>query len=297
MRNLLFTAIANAYPTDRMSRNNILSAIWRILFYTLAPSQPFVMRTEHYKIMAYPKKGTLTRAVIRRGYWERMETRAFIQYLQPDTLVIDAGANFGHYTLVASKFVGNSGKIIAFEPSANTFQLLQSNIKMLANQNVIAVQAGLSDNNGEMSLCIDGSNPGGHSYSKDNVRKKGGDQTTRVYSLDEYLHSNHITSPVSLIKIDVQGFEVKVIHGAMRTILHDRPVVFCEVTPEAAKNSGDDVLELLNFFKKANYTIQFINTANCQLNNVSYKQASNILHQTGREYADLIFIPPQTIPN
>jgi hypothetical protein len=148
-----------------------------------------------------------------------------------------------------------------------------------------------------MNLCIDSSNPGGHSYSKDNVREIGEDQITRVYSLDEYLHRNKITSPVSLIKIDVQGFEVKVIRGAMRTILRDHPVVFCEVTPEAAKNSGDDVLELLRFFNNANYAIQFIDTTNCQLNDVSYEQVSNILHQTEREYADLIFIPPQTIPD
>jgi FkbM family methyltransferase len=295
MQNQIFTAIANAYPTDRMNKSKLLSAIWRILFYTLAPSQPFVMRTEHYKIMAYPKKGTLTRAVIRRGYWERMETSAFINHIQPGTLVVDVGANFGHYALVASKFVGNTGKIIAFEPSADTFQLLQSNIKLLANQNVIAVQAGLSDSNGRMNLCIDASNPGGHSYSKDNVRKIGEDQTTRIYSLDEYLHSNHTAPPVSLIKIDVQGFEVKVIRGSTRTILHDHPVVFCEVTPEAAKNSGDDVMELMKFFKDANYTVQFINNETFQLMDVSYEQVSNILHQTEREYADLIFIPPQTI--
>lgn len=295
MQNQLFNAIANAYPTDRMNKNKVLTTIWRILFYILAPSQPFVMRTEHYKIMAYPKKGTLTRAVIRRGYWEKLETKTFIHCLQPGTLVIDAGANFGHYALVASKFVGKSGNVIAFEPNANTFQLLQSNIDMQANQNLTAVQAGLSDKTGELNLYIDGSNPGGHSYSKDNVRKIESDQTTRVYSLDEYLHSSKVSLPVSLIKIDVQGFEVKVIRGAQKTIMHHHPIVFCEVTPKAAKNSGDDVQELLEFFQKENYTIQFIDTTNYQIDNVSFKQASNILHQTDREYADLIFIPSQSI--
>ena len=297
MRNKLFAAIAKAYPTDRMGINKVLSAIWRLLFYAFSPSQSFVMTTEHYKLRAHPQKGTLTRAVIRRGYWEKTETKAFILHLKPDALVIDAGANFGHYALVAAKFVGSAGKVIAFEPNTETFQLLLSNIAMLAHQNVIAVQAGLSDDNGEMSLSIDSSNPGGHSFTKDNVGETGGDEITPVYSLDQYLSSNQFGLPVSVIKIDVQGFEVKVIRGAMQTIQRDHPVVFCEVTPQATKNSGDDFQELLEFFKDANYTVWFIDVANSHLEDVSYKQASDILHQPEREYADLIFIPPQTESN
>jgi FkbM family methyltransferase len=255
------------------------------------------MKLEHYNIRAHPKKGTLTRAVIRRGYWEKTETKAFILHLKPDTLVIDAGANFGHYALVAAKFVGSAGKVIAFEPNTETFELLLSNIAMLAHQNVIAVQAGLSDCNGEMSLSIDSSNPGGHSFTKDNVHETGGDEITPVYSLDKYLSNNQFTLPVSIIKIDVQGFEVKVIRGAIQTIQRDHPVVFCEVTPEATKNSGDDFQELLEFFKDANYTVKFIDAANGHLEDVSYKQAAIILDQPEREYADLIFIPPQTGAN
>tara|TARA_B100001094_G_C18089379_1_gene749571 strand:- start:228 stop:1121 length:894 start_codon:yes stop_codon:yes gene_type:complete len=296
MRNRLFSIIANAYPTDRMGKNKILASIWRILFYALMPSQPFVMKTEHYKIKAYPNKGTLTRAVIRRGYWEQLETSSFIHHLQPGSLVIDVGANFGHYALVASKFVGKTGKILAFEPSAEGFQLLQSNISLLTFQNVIAVQAGLSDENCAMNLCIDRCNPGGHSYTKKNVREVGGKQTTPVYSLDKYLSNNQIPPPVDLIKIDVQGFEAKVIRGAVQTIQRDHPVIFCEVTPEATKNSGDDFLELFDFFKKEKYTIQYIDIKKKQLEDASYKKASYILSQPDHEYADLIFIPPQPSP-
>ena len=68
-------------------------------------------------------------------------------------------------------------------------------------------------------------------------------------------------------------------------------------TKRYPKNSGDDFLELLEFFKGANYTVQFINTANGHLEDVSYEQTSYILHQPKREYADLIFIPPQTSPH
>lgn len=292
MRNRLFAVIAEAYPTDRMSTNKPLASIWRTLFYCFAPSEPFMMKTEHYKVMAHPKKGTLTRAVIRRGYWEKTETEAFIRHLKPNTLVIDAGANFGHYALVASKFVGRGGRVIAFEPNSETFDLLRANIEMLAHQNVDAVHAGLSDENGEINLTVDISNPGGHSFTEGNVREVGESVTTPVHTVDHYLLTNQTPLPVSLIKIDVQGFEGKVIRGAAQTILRDHPVIFCEVTPDAMKNSGDNYLEHLKFFQDLNYTIQFINTADAIVENVSFEVASEILCQPNREYADLIFIPP-----
>ena len=294
MRNRLFAVLAKAYPTDRISTSKVLSAIWRILFYCFSPSEPFMMRTEHYKVMAHPKKGTLTRAVIRRGYWEKTETEAFIRHLKPDALVIDAGANFGHYALVASKFVGSGGCVIAFEPNVESFELLQSNIEMLAHQNVVAVQAGLSDENGDMTLTVDLSNPGGHSFTKNNVREIGAGVTTPVHTLDHYLSTNQRHLSVGLIKIDVQGLEGKVIRGGTQTILRDHPIIFCEVTPEAMESSGDDYLEQLKFFKDLNYTVQFINTTKAIVEDVTYEYASEILCQPDREYADLIFIPPKT---
>jgi len=83
----------------------------------------------------------------------------------------------------------------------------------------------------------------------------------------------------------------------LQTIQRDHPVVFCEVTPEATKNSGDDFLELLKTFKDANYTVQYINNINSHLEDICFKEASTILNQSEREYADLIFIPPQTGSN
>ncbi len=291
MRNRLFAAIAKAYPTERMSGNKVLSSLWRVLFYGLSPSQPFMMKTEHYKIMAHPKKGTLTRAVIRRGYWEKEETNAFIKHLKPDALVIDAGANFGHYALVAAKYVGPAGRVIAFEPNHDTFALLQSNVALLEHNNVTAVQAGLSDQTGEMALVIDSSNPGGHSFTEGNVRQVGESITVPIDTFDHYLASNKVDKPVSLVKIDVQGFEGKAIKGGAKMILRDRPVVFCEVTPGAMKVSGDDYQELMSFFKEASYSVQFVNSATGNAEEISYEKADEILNQPGREYADLVFIP------
>lgn len=291
MRNQLFAAIAKVFPTERVGENRVLSVLWRFLFYGLSPSEPFVMRTEHYKIMAHPKKGTLTRAVIRRGYCEKTVTDAFIEHLRPNALVVDAGANFGNYTLVAAKYVGAKGRVIAFEPNAETFALLRANIALLDHDNVTAVQAGLSDCPGEMALVIDRANPGGHSFTQENVGEVGARITTPIDSLDHYLSSHQIDTPVSLIKIDVQGFEGKVIRGAAGVILRDRPVVFVEVMPEAMANAGDDYRAQMAFFKDADYRMQFVTPGDGGVADVSYDDATAMLAEPDRQGADLIFVP------
>ncbi|HCX68053.1 MAG TPA: hypothetical protein DHK64_11120, partial [Rhodobiaceae bacterium] len=110
------------------------------------------MRTRHYRLRAHPRKGTLTRVVLRRGCWEARETDFFISQLKPGGFVVDAGANFGHYTLVASNIVGAEGLVVAFEPFPANHALLMENVDLLPTKNVVAEQAGLAATSGALDL-------------------------------------------------------------------------------------------------------------------------------------------------
>lgn len=109
LRNALFRAVAERFPCERIAASAALAALWRVLLYGIRPTEPFIMRTRHYRLRADPSRQALTRAVIRRGHWEPRETQAFIRFLSPGDFVIDAGANFGHYALTASNLVGAQG--------------------------------------------------------------------------------------------------------------------------------------------------------------------------------------------
>lgn len=126
-----FRFVAARFSTHRMRGSKALATLWRVLFYLLRPRQPFVMRTRDYRLLAHPCKGGLTRAVIRRGYWEALETEIFCGLLRPGGLVIDVGANFGHYALIAANAIGPEGLVVAFEPDPETFALLDANRKLL----------------------------------------------------------------------------------------------------------------------------------------------------------------------
>ena len=292
MRDKIFAWIAAHYPTQAIADSEPLAALWRVLFYAIGPRQPFVMRTPHYRLVAHPIKGTLTRAVIRRGIWERELTEEFVRHVKPGALMIDAGANFGHFALVAAHMIGQEGRIFAFEPDPKTLSLLAENIALLPIQNVTAVAAGLSDKAGELMLCADAGNPGGHSFLKENVRAAGDATRVPVYTIDDYLSQHAPGRRLNLLKIDVQGFEAKVIAGARATIARDRPVIFCEISPDLMRNAGDEATRLLEYFRELNYGATRIAGPREQV--AGYEAIERFLRESGLDHADIVFEPAKT---
>lgn len=288
MRDELFAWIAAHYPTERVADRGPIGALWRILFYAIGPKKPFVMKTPHYRLVAHPVKGTLTRAVIRRGAWERELTDVFVRYVKPGAMMVDAGANFGHFALVASRLAGPGGLIFAFEPDPKTFALLTENIALLDHANVAAVAAGLSDKPGELALCEDAGNPGGHSFATENVRAAGASTRVPVHMLDEFLARHAPGRRLDLLKIDVQGFEAKLIAGAKATIARDHPTIFCEVSPDLMRNVGDDFALLLRYFEGEGYRV--LNTSLEGAPEVTFAQAESYLRGSGKDHADLVFV-------
>lgn len=273
-----------------MGENKTLAALWRCPFYLLAPREPFVMRTRDYRLFAYPQKGTLTRALVRRGGWEPLQTNIFRSLLAPGDLAIDAGANFGHYALTAAKAVGPGGQVIAFEPHPETFALLEANCGLLPDANVLAVQAGLGGEDGTLELYTDSANPGGHSYYDWNLRSEAGQShAARVYSLDSFLSRQMGDRAVSVIKIDVQGFEAKVLDGAVGIIERDRPAVFCEVTPGALKQAGSSVDEVLGFFRDRGYSAKILIDGEGFPQAIAYPDLLELFAATDAEYHDILF--------
>lgn len=292
MRDALFQRIARHYPTHLIGRSRLLSAVWRILFYAISPSRPFVMRTEHYNAIAHPGRSTLNRALIRRGYWEKLETRVFIELLTPGALVVDAGANFGHYALTAANHVGSDGIVFAFEPHQPTFALLTENAALQPYANLRPIQAGLGAEAGNLPIYEDDGNPGGHSFLDWNRRDDaGGSQTVPVHALDDILAEQVPGRPLSLLKIDVQGLEMDVLRGASKTISRDRPSVLCEVTPAVLARTAGGHRTLLSFFEERRYRATILLPDEDRLEPVEFAALATLLDETEKEYLDVLFTP------
>ena len=289
MRNALFWLAARAFPTERIDTSPILAGLWRILFYAVGPTEPFVLRTRRYRLWAHPKKGTLTRALIRRGHWEPDVTAALLPFVRPGGFMVDAGANFGHFALTSAASMGKGGLAVAFEPDAATFTLLEANAALQTGAaDIRCLRAGLGAARGTLALTHDDANPGGHSFVPGNVRAQGATSTVEVYALDEWLAEAGLADRrIDLIKIDVQGFEGRLIAGAARTIERHRPAVMCEVTPAAMKAAGDSHRDLIAWFVARNYVLRpIVNGAALEMDAAAL---FGIL-EDGRDYVDVLMV-------
>ena len=293
MRDRIFQAIARRFPTERIGASKFLAGLWRVMFYLFRPSRPFIMRLPHYNAYVHPKKGTLTRVILRRGYWEPAETDFFVSHLKPGGFVVDAGANFGHYALVASNIVGPGGLVVAFEPFPRNYDILAANAALQPVKNIVAEQAGLAAASGTLDLITDEENPGGHSFNPNLIWKAGAKVSVPVYALDDYIREKGISRPLDILKSDTQGYEWRLISGARETILKDRPIVLCEVSPKALAGIGDSHEDLLGFFEEAQYSMLVVESI-YEIRPAGYDELRTRLAGLAElGFLDVIFVPEE----
>lgn len=133
---------------------------------------------------------------------------------KPGEIVIDVGAHIGLYTLRAARDVGAKGKVIAVEPDPQSFLILKENIATNHLENVIVVNAALSDTSGQKPFyaATDPSLSGFQLQPEARIREV---KNIRTMTLDELLQGSGVTR-VDWMKIDVEGAELKVLEGGKR---------------------------------------------------------------------------------
>lgn len=144
--------------------------------------------------------------------------------LKPNATIIDIGANIGLTTLPGARLVPH-GKVIAVEPSPIAFCALQRLVDTNGLTNCEPVNVCMGAAAGSVPFVENASFLAG-SYVGGDARQSA---TTNVEmtTLDEFL-SNRPLQSVDLVKIDVEGFELDVLQGALKTIEHYNPTFVVE---------------------------------------------------------------------
>jgi FkbM family methyltransferase len=140
--------------------------------------------------------------------------------------IIDVGANFGFHTLEFADLV-DDGKVISFEPQKLVYYQLCGNIILNGYDNITAHNIALSDEHTNLKM----ENLQYHSADTINIGNAhldayygSGYNDVEVRPLDSYEFED-----VAVLKIDVQGYEPKVLDGAIETIKKHKPIIFIEV--------------------------------------------------------------------
>ena len=203
------------------------------------------------------------------------------RWVAPDTVVIDVGANIGYFTLRFAAWVSGTGRVIALEPEARNHAELLRAVKRADRAGVVEVlQVAVAEAVGTGFLELHPSHPGDHRLAARGV-------PVPVTTLDELLRTRGWPA-VSLIKIDVQGAEARVLEGAEETLRRLRPVLFVEVDETALGRYGSSVGELLRRCADDGYTIH---TLGPDGPSAELSRSEALAWVARQEYTDLLFLP------
>ena len=114
-----------------------------------------VMKTCRHGAILFNQQDTFVgRSLDLYGEWCEAEIDLLAQVLKPGDVVLDVGANIGSQTVPFAKFVGDSGRVVAFEPQRLVFQNLCANLALNALRNVVTYDAGVGKDAGWMHLPV-----------------------------------------------------------------------------------------------------------------------------------------------
>jgi FkbM family methyltransferase len=188
--------------------------------------------------------------LLTQGNWEPFLMYLFKKSICPGMTVVDVGAHIGLYALVASTLVGPEGKVYAFEPELQNYDLLQKNIKANGFTNVIPLRKVVQDRPGTAKLYLHPERSELHSVRK--LGKGAKAIVVEAISLDDFL----VGQKVDVVKIDVEGAEMAVLQGMQRIISENQEIkVFWEFVPQFLTEAGADPRHFLAKLVAHGFTI------------------------------------------
>ncbi|MEX2219329.1 MAG: FkbM family methyltransferase [Phycisphaerales bacterium] len=184
--------------------------------------------------VAFPDPVSLT--IYRYGYFEEELTRVFIEILRPGMTFFDVGSHFGFFSLLALRLVGPSGRVVAFEPTPTTREMLERNIGGRPNASIVPMAAYREDT----TLTLHDFGVRYSAFNSIYSGKMGTDErraaepvsfSVPATTIDGFVASSGVAPDV--LKIDTEGAELDVLAGMERLLTGrdglKRPMLTLEV--------------------------------------------------------------------
>jgi len=152
--------------------------------------------------------------------------RAILELLSEGDVFVDVGANIGYYTILASRKVGKTGRVIAIEAFPENVKQLKKHVEMNGATNVDIVEAAVWSSSGEeLKMRFWDGFYGWVSAKNEYPRARlagGREVTVFTRRLDDICKDCH---SIKLLKLDIEGAEYEALKGAQKTLLKARFVI------------------------------------------------------------------------
>lgn len=195
------------------------------------------------KFKCFKHDQTICKNIKENKVWEKQILDLLLKHYHPDTNMIDIGCNYGCHTIGVANEIkrqNGTGKVYAFDIQPKILRLFQENV----NENglssfVVSYPFGLSNKNETKTFNLPknynvDSNPGALSLLRKKESNDYENINVELKRLDDLYLSN-----ISVIKIDVEGFELEALEGARQTILSNRPTILIEIWENNKKQYFD----------------------------------------------------------
>lgn len=192
-------------------------------------------------------EGFLRHAIEREDY-----TKQDFALRETDT-VIDVGANIGAFSVYAAKLVAR-GRVIAFEPASDNFELLSRNAALNGLANLTPVRAAVAGKTGTLTL-FRASGSGAHSTTAGRLAVTTGTETVEALSLADVFQRYGIER-CNLLKLNCEGAEFEILYGAPDAILEriDRIAMEYHATQNKRQRADELIAHLRRYgFEVAEY--------------------------------------------
>jgi FkbM family methyltransferase len=201
------------------------------------------------------------------GDFEWRERQFLNAFLRPGDVFVDIGAHIGLFTLIAARRVGNTGRVYAFEPCSETYQRLLANVELNRLTNVSCYQLALSDRATQldMTTSLDGYDAW-NSLTRPIMGNSFAVETVNAVRWDDFVQERNLIGHVTMMKIDVEGWESYVLSGGYQVLSRtDAPVLQVEFTEQASQVAGSSCAKLYHLLEELGYQMFVYNAMSKRL--------------------------------
>jgi len=243
MKNVLRSILGNLGYQIIRSNSYKKSKVTNLLTY-------YETDTGNYYLPSHAYNDIIKNHIVNNLVFEKEIIDIAREYIKPNTIVLDIGANFGQMSIIFSNLVGKNGLVYSFEADNFIYNILNKNI--LANQknNIFPFFGAVHDLENQILI-----------YPIHNFEKY---QTYGSYGIDYNaikgrevnsitIDSLNIKEQISFIKIDIQGGDLKAMQGAINTILKNQCPIIFEYEYSLESEININFQEYVDFINSINY--------------------------------------------
>ena len=211
------------------------------------------------------------------------------EHIKEGDVVLDIGAHIGYYTVLFNDWVGPDGRVHAFEPNPELWDVLSDNITLNKSSSTTAWRLALGDISGDRIFYINEDKPvDGRLFRGDIEHLKP--IFVETSTLDEWVVKHYNNKPVNFIKLDVQGSEGLVLEGMEECLQTPNLKIVLEFAPSHLQYSSVDAEKVLAILIYAGYTLHHIDSFTHVVRPVKARQLLQYYTVERNQHTDILCI-------